>query len=322
MKETSPLLLILGVLLAPIGFSASADDEGYKAISVIALQQDPFIENKTHPMASVKLSVIYSDFGQVEDIRCSKTRRGTGAAECRLMDPDCDEADDSGVKYDVALQAEFNGFHLANNVASLEVKQCHFVPPESHEFVYKYPDITIYHISKQRTDSELFAFGGMQKFHRSNPEYQSVVAAYNTHALSQSADSMASNILASNNLVTLYANIANSYEAGSEEYRQYQDLAKSYEGYSALAANNQLWKIVNNTLPEETRPEFKVTPSITDYLNNVKTVENFKDTIISNCNECGGPKFQGNIEVIINLKQLNSISLKALTSAVANFDDV
>lgn len=282
-----------------------------KDITVKVKKEDPFEEGLIHPAAGVSFTVIDAGFGEPSDIKCTKSAQITGLATCRFSAKNCHENSGDENRYDIQLQRTFSGFKLEPNVFSIKVKGCALVPPDEFSFTYTPKNRDIFIRSKKGL-VQVFSLVGedidsIPSFWSSQSSLDSISAVI----LSYDSKRARRNLMDSNNLSVVYAEIANSYAADSVEYKKYQNLAKSFEKYSVLTANIELKKSFGKT-PFENQEFIKVSPNLSDYIENVNKLKNSKSQLILDCNNCSTVKLESGIDLISVSTDLNSISVSAL----------
>ncbi|KZN39538.1 hypothetical protein N474_07450 [Pseudoalteromonas luteoviolacea CPMOR-2] len=300
--KLSSFLLLLAIF---------SDEVLGKDIIVYVKKEDPFVDGLIHVASGVSFTVIDPGFGELSDIKCTKSAQGTGVAKCRFRSANCNRNSSDENTYEIQLQSSFSGFMLNPNVFSIMVKGCSVVPPDEFTFVYKPKNKDIYIKSRDSLAQVARLAGGGTESISSFWSSQSSIDSIKAVASSYDSTTARRNLIDSNNLAVLYAGVANSYESESEEYKKYQSLAKSYEKYSVLTANLELAKTFGEN-PFKNQESIKVTPNLSDYIDNITKLKKSKDQLILDCLNCSTDKLEKGIELISESTALNSVSVSAL----------
>ncbi|TQV84353.1 hypothetical protein [Aliikangiella coralliicola] len=303
-------------------YSAAAFGEGVTEVKVNARHQDAFEAGVSHPIARVPLTIVDTQFGNVTDVKCGKTSQ-QGIAGCRVVKSDCAN-DTSDVSYELRLEQYFDGYYLERNMVELEVNQCEFKLPESHSFLYVPENLIVYQNSANSlkiafTESST-AIGG---FDKANPQYVSTIDAFAGFAAKQEPQDVKKLITDSNNLVQYYVKVASSYEKGSEEYKRYQEKATYFERLSVLTANSELALIAQKSLPDSQREKFKVSPSLKDYMSNIKNIAEYQTEILAACASCDKQQIELKLKDLSSRDKLDAKAIKMLkdiSSEIRSFD--
>ncbi len=311
--NTQWVIIGVAILSLPIMSTDIAPESAVTQVDVRTVHIDPFNPESKHPLRGVSLQVTKTQNGKVTDIVCTRSGDFSMVSECQLVLESCEPTETTNKKYILELDNEVNGYQLNDNELLLEVKQCSFVPPREYEYVYQHRQISVYRKS----------YNQLKRHWRVNDDWQfgidlqtdsdaKKITQFNSYASEQASKSLIDFSSDINNMIDLYVNIAKSYPQGSEEYKMYQAKAKSFERYSALAANHYLARLEKKVSPNSSDTLVKVTPSLTDYLNNTQTLSDKYSDIINSCDGCDQLKLKDDIDTIVTVKSLDSKTLNAM----------
>lgn len=281
-----------------------------KDVTIKVSKEDPFEIGKNHPAVGVSFEVIDAGFGAHTDVRCTKTSRTTGMAKCRFSSPQCAGNNDENT-YSIQLQREFVGFLLNDNVFEIQVKGCSLVPPNEFSFTYKSKNRDIFRKSKIGLANVIKIVGDDSVSMSSFWASQGSIDTIKTVMASFDSPQAHRSLMDSNNLAVIYADIANSYDLDSSEYKKYQNIAKSYERVSVLTANLELLKSFGQDSLVG-GASIVVTPNLKDYIENIAKLEKSKEQLLIQCANCSTNKLEKGIDLISSSTALNAKSLSAL----------
>jgi hypothetical protein len=281
-----------------------------KDVTIKVTKQDPFVERKSHPAPGVTFEVIDAGLGEITDVRCTKTARTTGIAKCRFSSPECSDNNYQNT-YAIQLQREFVGFLLDENVFEIQVKDCSLVTPSEFSFMYKPKKQDIFRKSKVGLANVIKLVGDDARSMALFWESPESIDAIKTVVASFDSTKAHQNLMDSNNLAVIYADLANSYDTDSLEYTKYQTIAKSYERISVLTANSELFKSFGQA-PFTDGASIEVTPNLKDYFKNIAKLEQLKEQLLLQCENCSTEKLEKGINLISSSTALNATSLSAL----------
>ena len=262
------------------------------------------------------MEVIRSDFGDTSDVRCTNSARNTGIAKCRFVNKKCKEGDAEELLYSVELEQSKLGLHLLNNLFDLTVKGCTITPPKDFDFVYNNLQVEVFNNSKNNLSRQLTFLASANQLTPSVWQQEAQRKQLEEYTKTLDSEQATRNIIDSNNLVTIYSNIARSYDEGSAEFEKYQKLAKSYERNSVLTFNQALHGLLSDDATAQGN-SIKVSSDLGAYFKNVSTIESLKTQIISNCDNCNKSELSKGIDGLVSNAQLNNSAIRALQTISA-----
>ncbi|MCO7227538.1 hypothetical protein [Pleionea sp. CnH1-48] len=295
-------------------FSSLSKAETEVRINVFA--QSHFRGGNDHPIPKMPVNVSYSDFGNKTDIKCSRTSR-KGVATCRLIKKNCSAEEDNKIQYDIKFYKHYKGLVASNRYIELFVSKCQFELPNIYDVIYKFKQAEVYSRSQENIsnffENKTFSINGFNKL---NPSYSEVTT--NVIQEVRAVDDLDFKQLAtdSNNLVEYYVKVANLYDSDSEEYKVNQDIAKQYERFSVLLANNKISTITKGLALSSERIAIKVSPELKDYKSNLTKWGDLQGDLLKiiTCKGCDNQILQEDLSNLLLNKELDSKTIKLLNN--------